>query len=90
MGCDSQASYLGRYGQSEVTGGRYRNRQNQEEEEEQVEEPGEEEDGQEMETEMETTETRKRLFPFFLYISVVLWRHLTHSDVSEDSLKIKP
>uniref|UniRef100_A0A7N6FCA7 WD repeat and HMG-box DNA-binding protein 1 n=1 Tax=Anabas testudineus TaxID=64144 RepID=A0A7N6FCA7_ANATE len=57
------------------------NRQNQEEEEEQVEEPGEEEDGQEMETEMETTETRKRLFPFFLYISVVLWRHLTHSDV---------
>ncbi|XP_039982137.1 WD repeat and HMG-box DNA-binding protein 1 isoform X2 [Xiphias gladius] len=51
------------YGQSEVAGGRYGNRRNQEEEEEQGEELGEEEDGQEVETE-ETTETRKRVNPF--------------------------
>ncbi|KAK2919879.1 WD repeat and HMG-box DNA-binding protein 1 [Channa argus] len=48
------------YGQSEATGGRYRNRQNQKEEEEQEEEPEDEPDGQEM----ETTETRTRVNPF--------------------------
>uniref|UniRef100_A0A7N8XMS3 WD repeat and HMG-box DNA-binding protein 1 n=1 Tax=Mastacembelus armatus TaxID=205130 RepID=A0A7N8XMS3_9TELE len=43
-------------GPSELTGGRYRNRQDQEEEEEEL---AEEEGGQVMETEMETTDTRK-------------------------------
>lgn len=55
---------MDRYGQSEVTGGRYSNRRNQEEEEEQGEELGEDEDGQEMETE-EAAETRKRQFLLF-------------------------
>lgn len=78
--CDSQSSYLGRYNQREVTGGRYRNGQNQEEEEEQGKEFGEEEDGQEMETETETLGTRKRQFHFFLYVSVVLWKSLRQSN----------
>ncbi|GLD55786.1 WD repeat and HMG-box DNA-binding protein 1 isoform X1 [Lates japonicus] len=51
------------YGQSEVTGGRYSTRHEEEEEEEQGEELCDEEDRQEMETE-ETTETRKRVNPF--------------------------
>lgn len=55
---------MDRYGQSEVTGGRYSNRRHQEEEEEQGEELGEDEDGQEMETE-EAAETRKRQFLLF-------------------------
>lgn len=65
--CDSQASCLDRYGQSEVTGGRYSTRHEEEEEEEQGEEPCDEEDRQEMETE-ETTEARKRQFHFFLQL----------------------
>ncbi|XP_070763353.1 WD repeat and HMG-box DNA-binding protein 1 [Enoplosus armatus] len=51
------------YGQSEVTGGRYSHRRDQEEEEEQREELREEEEGQEMDTE-EAAETRKRVNPF--------------------------